>query len=111
MSETPNIGAMWGELILGTVIASAVIHSLYGVVTIRNLVFRDLKTLFIPVTFFIVGAIYSFLTMAPLAFAIAVVHFSLDSILLYSERVIYTTVMVMLTTFFSAGRTANLYAM
>ena len=110
-APAPNVGSMWGDLILFTMLVIAGVHLLYGCLSIRQLVFKDPKALFIPLIFFIVGAFYAFVSLALPALAISVVHQSVGTSMSVEERSLYGLVMSALVTYFSCGRTSNLYAM
>lgn len=110
--EDPSIDAVWGRITSLTVIVCACLHALFGVFSIWKLVFRNIKALFIPLYFFCAGAAYTFFTTSLLSFAIAVTHYSLDVGMTATQLVIYVITLVMISIFFSSGRTAgSLYAM
>jgi hypothetical protein len=106
-----SIGSLWGDIILSTVIVCAIVHLCFGFITIRNLVVRDLRALFIPLGYLVVGAIFSFFSMSLLALSIALVHYSLDSELNDVERAVYVAVLSFLCIYSSCGYTANLYSL
>jgi hypothetical protein len=107
-----QLGAQWGTLIFLTVISSAVIHGLFGLVASWKLALaRDLRFLFVPLLYFLVGVVYSLAMCSLIAFAVACVNYTLSSPLDNSEMVAYVVILVAVTTFFASGRTSTLYAL
>jgi hypothetical protein len=107
-----SIVGIWGRIMFWTVVSCGTLHGCFGLLASVKLVADwHAKSLFVPITYFVVGAAYTFLRCSFLAFTIALVHFSLSAGLYLAELAVYVMMLTMLTMFFSSGRIPNLYAM
>ena len=112
-SGASELGAQWGSLIFLSVIICAVIHALFGLISSWKLALsRDVRFLFLPLLYFLVGVVYSMVCCSLIAFAVACVNYTLNQVTLgTSEMIVYVIILVVVTTFFASGRTSTLYSL
>jgi hypothetical protein len=106
-----TVGGVWGRIMFFTVMASASLHALWAMLAVVKLVPFNPRFLFVPVIYFVVGLVYSFLRCWIVALAIGVVHLSLSSGMIVEELAAYAFCLCFVCLFYSAGRIPHLYSM
>ncbi len=106
-----SLGGMWGAILFWTMVSCGTIHGIFGLVVSARLALHSIKFLFVPLIFFIIGVVYTFVRCAVLSLAVALVHLALQVDLQVGELTFYVFALSLLCLFFSAGRITNIYAM
>ncbi|KAH9577350.1 hypothetical protein LSM04_003382 [Trypanosoma melophagium] len=107
-----NIATIWGNLIIYSCCATAVIYAFLGLFACRRLIRANWRWVLIVALYLIVGMLHAFLSLAILCVAVACIFWTFgDKRISTIETVAYAAVMVVLTIFFALGRKSILYAL
>eukprot|EP00758_Cryptobia_borreli_P006274 Tbor_TRINITY_DN5111_c0_g1::TRINITY_DN5111_c0_g1_i1::g.26068::m.26068 len=109
--ELLGVGTMWGRMVLYVTLACATLHFLCGVILTWRLILKGCGAVFIPLLYFILGGLYSFILTAPTVWGIVLCHYTLNFGLTEIEMIIYGFVLTIVVIFFTSGKTSILYCL
>jgi len=110
-TSQPTVSGVWGRIMFFTLMTSASLHAVWALLAVAKLVPRNWKFALVPVAYFVMGLVYTFLRCWVLALAVGLVHLSLKSGMAVEELAFYVFWMCFVSLFYSAGRIPQLYAM
>jgi hypothetical protein len=106
-----TVSGVWGRIMFFTLMTSASLHAVWAALAVGKLVPRNPWFLLVPVVYFVMGLVHTFLRCWLLALAVGLVHLSLRSGMAVEELAFYVFWMCFVSLFYSAGRVPQLYAM